>query len=101
MCASRSGGTRPPERAASQRAVHIVGTPSMTVVPVSAIVASVSAGSKRGTTATAPPVASVATRPVDWPSTCENGAAPSITSAGPNAERLGRVRGGGGDARRA
>ena len=51
-----------------------------------------------GTTATAPPVASVATRPVDWPSTCENGAAPSTTSSGPKAERLGGVRGGGPDA---
>ena len=46
---------------------------------------SVSTGSNRGTTATAPPVASVAISPVDWPRTCENGAAPSTTSAGPKA----------------
>ena len=63
--------------------MHIVGTPSRTVVPVSVIWASVAAGSNRGTIATAPPVISVATRPVDWPRTCENGAAPRTTSREP------------------
>ena len=43
--------------------MHIVGTPRSTVVPVATISPSVSAGSNRGTTATAPPVASVAIRP--------------------------------------
>ena len=71
--------------------MNIVGTPRKTVVPVSTIAATASLGSNRSTTATAPPHANVATRPVDWPRTCENGAAPKTTSPGPNAERLGCV----------
>ena len=69
-------------RAAWQSAMHIVGTPSRIVVRVAVIVASVCSASKRCTTATAAPARNVETRPVDWPSTCENGAAPSTTSSG-------------------
>ena len=64
--------------------MHIVGTPSRIVVPVSVMKRSVSSGWKRSTIATAAPAASVARSPVERPSTCENGAAPSTTSSGPS-----------------
>ena len=81
----RTGGSRATPRAAWHSAMHIVGTPSRIVVPVRVMVASVCSASNRRTTEIAPPTSSVETIPVDWPRTCENGAAPSITSSGPRA----------------
>ena len=65
--------------------MHIVGTPSRIVVRVSVISASAASGSNRRTIAIAAPESSVEQSPVARPSTCENGAAPSITSSGPSA----------------
>ena len=84
----RQRGPSEPHRRARCTSSGRRATPSSRSRPSSP---SVSTGSNRGTTATVPPVASVAISPVDCPRTCENGAAPSTTSSGPKAERLGGV----------
>ena len=87
------GGSASAERAAWHRAMHIVGTPSRIVVPVSVISASVASGSKRRTIAIAAPEVSVEKIPVARPRTCEKGAAPSIDVLFGERERIGAVPG--------
>ena len=83
-CAIRRAGSLSAGPTTSDSAIHIVGTPSMTVTPASAIRSSVCRASNRRSMAIAPPCESVATMPVESPSTCENGAAPSTTSREPS-----------------